>query len=65
MSKKLTAMLYNWKSLNKGFQTLTEDELEKLLAMEKAGQARLTFLQRIQGRINKLQARRKQLELLK
>lgn len=62
MSKEI---LKNWKTLNNNFQKLSETELEKLLKQEKAGENRLSFLRRIQGRINVLQAKRKQMEILK
>lgn len=58
-------VLKTWKTLNENLHSMSEEDLIKLLKREKSGENRLSFLRRIQGRINKLSARRKQLEILK
>lgn len=56
--------LENWVSLNNVIMDMTEEQLEQLKEQEKAGQNRLSFLSRIQGRINKLRSRRESAEIL-
>ena len=57
--------LKDWVTLNQHIMELPEKKLQQLLLAEKDGPARFTFLVRIQGRINKLRARRERQELMK
>jgi len=51
-------MLRNWASLNDALMNGDEKLARLLLAMEQAGEKRVTFLNRIYSRINKLRADR-------
>lgn len=62
---RTTEVLKNWTTLSNVIMDLTENELERLKQAEKKGQNRLSFLSRIQGRINKLRSRRESAEVFK
>lgn len=51
-------MLRNWANLNDALMNGDEKLARLLLAMEQAGEKRITFINRIYSRINKLRADR-------
>lgn len=55
--------LGNWSLLNSRLMAMNEEEVAALLKKEKAGQGRLTFLLRLQARLNKLRRERERGEL--
>lgn len=55
---KINDMLRNWESLNEALMDGNEALAVKLLAAECEGERRITFLRRIQSRINKLRGLR-------
>lgn len=57
-------ILKTWKTMNDAIMELSEDQLEELKSVETKGQNRLSFLSRIQGRINKLRSRRESAAIL-
>lgn len=59
------SILKDWATLNSHIMELSEKKLMELLDKEKAGENRVSFLIRIQGRINKLAARRETASLAK
>jgi hypothetical protein len=61
MSKEF--LLKSWEALNTGLKDLKEDEVRELLAIEKAGRARHSFLIRIYGRLNTLRTERERKQL--
>lgn len=60
-----TDLLKNWLTLNEKIHGCTEKDCAELLAREKRGQRRATFLLRIYGRFNTLRCVRERGELLK
>lgn len=57
-------MHYNWRELNKKLNLLTESEVLELLNAERAGQRRVTFLERLHQRYTALRTARERIELL-
>ena len=57
--------LINWKTLNAAIQGSTIEDCEALMAAEKAGRRRFTFLDRIHGRFNKLRGEGERREIEK
>lgn len=51
-------MLHNWATLNHALMNGTEDLARELLKLEQAGEKRITFINRIYSRINRLRATR-------
>jgi hypothetical protein len=54
----------NWRDLNKRLNLLSEDEVLALLQAERAGQRRVTFLERLHQRYTALRTARERVELL-
>jgi hypothetical protein len=54
----------NWRDLNKRLNLLSEDEVLALLEAERAGQRRVTFLERLHQRYTALRTARERVELL-
>lgn len=63
MKEATKDMLKNWASLNKALMDGDEKLARLLLAMEQAGEKRVTFINRIYSRINKLRADRERGQL--
>lgn len=57
-------MQYNWRELNKKLNLLSENEVLELLEAERAGQRRVTFLERLHQRYTALRTARERVELL-
>lgn len=57
-------MHYNWRELNKKLNLLSESEVLELLEAERAGQRRVTFLERLHQRYTALRTARERVELL-
>ncbi len=57
-------MHYNWRELNKKLNLLSESEVLALLNAERAGQRRVTFLERLHQRYTALRTARERIELL-
>ena len=57
-------MHYNWRELNKKLNLLSESEVLALLEAERAGQRRVTFLERLHQRYTALRTARERIELL-
>lgn len=57
-------MQYNWRELNKKLNLLSESEVLELLEAERAGQRRVTFLERLHQRYTALRTARERVELL-
>lgn len=57
-------MQYNWRELNKKLNLLSESEVLALLNAERAGQRRVTFLERLHQRYTALRTARERVELL-
>ena len=57
-------MHYNWRELNKKLNLLSESEVLELLNDERAGQRRVTFLERLHQRYTALRTARERIELL-
>ena len=57
-------MHYNWRELNKKLNLLSESEVLELLEAERAGQRRVTFLERLHQRYTALRTARERIELL-
>ena len=57
-------MHYNWRELNKKLNLLSESEVLELLNAERAGQRRVTFLERLHQRYTALRTARERIELL-
>jgi hypothetical protein len=57
-------MHYNWRELNKKLNLLSESEVLDLLNAERAGQRRVTFLERLHQRYTALRTARERIELL-
>ena len=57
-------MQYNWRERNKKLNLLSESEVLKLLEAERAGQRRVTFLERLHQRYTALRTARERVELL-
>ena len=57
-------MQYNWRELNKKLNLLSESEVLELLEAERAGQRRVTFLERLHQRYTALRTARERIELL-
>ena len=55
--------LESWEALNTHLLNVGEKECLRLLAAERAGDRRLTFLLRIHSRLNKIRAQRERKEL--
>lgn len=55
----------NWRSLNATINDLSEEEVFALLAKERAGERRISMLQRLHQRYSALRASRERVELLK
>jgi hypothetical protein len=55
----------NWRSLNAQINDLSEEEVFALLAEERAGERRISMLQRLHQRYTALRAARERVELLK
>jgi hypothetical protein len=54
----------NWRDLNKRLNLLSEDEVLALLEAERAGQRRVTFLERLHQRYTALRTARERVGLL-
>ena len=57
-------MKMNWRDLNKKLNLLSESEVLELLNAERAGQRRVTFLERLHQRYTALRTARERIELL-
>ena len=57
-------MSMNWRDLNKKLNLLSESEVLELLNAERAGQRRVTFLERLHQRYTALRTARERIELL-
>ena len=57
-------MKMNWRELNKKLNLLSESEVLALLEAERAGQRRVTFLERLHQRYTALRTARERIELL-
>ena len=57
-------MKMNWRELNKKLNLLSESEVLELLEAERAGQRRVTFLERLHQRYTALRTARERIELL-
>jgi hypothetical protein len=57
-------MNMNWRELNKRLNLLSESEVLALLNDERAGQRRVTFLERLHQRYTALRTARERIELL-
>ena len=57
-------MNMNWRDLNKKLNLLSESEVLALLNAERAGQRRVTFLERLHQRYTALRTARERIELL-
>ena len=57
-------MIYSWRELNKKLNLLSESEVLALLNAERAGQRRVTFLERLHQRYTALRTARERIELL-
>ena len=57
-------MHYNWRTLNQKLNLLSESEVLELLEAERAGQRRVTFLERLHQRYTALRTARERVELL-
>ena len=57
-------MKMNWRELNKKLNLLSESEVLELLEAERAGQRRVTFLERLHQRYTALRTARERVELL-
>ena len=57
-------MHMNWRELNKKLNLLSESEVLELLEAERAGQRRVTFLERLHQRYTALRTARERIELL-
>ena len=57
-------MKMNWRELNKKLNLLSESEVLALLNAERAGQRRVTFLERLHQRYTALRTARERIELL-
>lgn len=55
----------NWRSLNATINELSEEEVFALLAKERAGERRISMLQRLHQRYSALRASRERVEILK
>ena len=55
----------NWRELQRRLNTLTEDELWKLIEAELNGQRRVSLIERMHMRVSALRTTRERLELLK
>ena len=58
-------MHYNWRELNKKLNLLSESEVLALLNAERAGQRRVTFLERLHQRYTMLRCERERREILR
>lgn len=56
--------MLNWRSLNQQLPTLTEDEVQTLLAQECDGMRRATIMVRLHQRYTALRASRERQEML-
>lgn len=56
-------VLRDWSKLNKVLMKMDEEEVGELLEVEKGSKGRLTFLLRLQARLNKLRRERERKEL--
>ena len=54
-----------WRSINHTLSSKTEAEVLELLDQERAGQKRITILERLHQRYNTLRVARERIELLK
>jgi hypothetical protein len=57
--------LSTWRSINHTLSSKTEAEVLELLDQERAGQKRITILERLHQRYNTLRVARERIELLK
>lgn len=58
--------LRNWSDLNRKLMAMSEDEVAELLEVERThGKGRLTFLLRLQARLNRLRRERERAALAK
>lgn len=57
------AVLENWTALNGAIMRLDEEDTALLLAAERKGQARKTFVLRLHSRLNRLRRERERSEL--
>lgn len=54
-----------WRSINHTLSSKTEEEVLQMLNEERAGQRRITILERLHQRYNTLRVARERIELLK
>jgi len=64
MPARLAKLLHNWNVLNVNLMGLNERDVARLLAHEEANGKRLTFLLRLQSRLNKLRRARERVRLV-
>jgi hypothetical protein len=57
--------LSTWRSINHTLSSKTEEEVLQMLNEERAGQRRITILERLHQRYNTLRVARERIELLK
>lgn len=63
VTKEKDELLHDWSRLNKELMTLSESEIEKLLAHERKHRARLRVMMRLYHRYSKLRGIREKIEL--
>lgn len=61
-TENLEVLLRNWAQLNVEIMVLQEEEVQKLLDLEKAGRARIRTMLRIYNRLSKLRSTREKRE---
>jgi len=61
----ITAALNDWRSLNKVLHTFREDQVKQMLDMEVVGQRRISVIERLHQRYNKLRVSRERVEFMK
>lgn len=63
MSFRFIDILRSWRKLNETLLQLTEEEVEHLLAVERANKRRSMIIKRLHQRLNKLRTNRERKEL--
>lgn len=61
----ITAALNDWRSLNKVLHTFREDQVKQMLDLEVVGQRRISVIERLHQRYNKLRVSRERVEFMK
>jgi hypothetical protein len=61
----INAALNDWRSLNKVLHTFREDQVKQMLDLEVVGQRRISVIERLHQRYNKLRVSRERVEFMK